>query len=79
MTVKHILKYLWRMKDYMLVYYCDELLPLRYTDLDFQSNKHSHKSTSRFLFTPSGRVVNWRSVKQSCIIDSTMEVKYCYF
>ena len=28
MVVKHILNYLRRMRDYMLVYHCDELLPL---------------------------------------------------
>ena len=35
MAVNHILKYLRRMRDYMLVYQCNELLPLRYTNLDF--------------------------------------------
>ena len=34
-VVKHILKYLKRMRDYMLIYHGDELAPIRYTDSDF--------------------------------------------
>ena len=34
-TVKHILKYIRRTRHYMLVYYCNELLALRYMDLEF--------------------------------------------
>ena len=44
MAIKHILKYLRRMRDYMLVYQCNELLPLGYTNLEFQSDKDSPKS-----------------------------------
>ena len=32
-AVKHIIKYLKRTKNYMLVYYSDELIPVGYTDL----------------------------------------------
>ena len=60
----------------MLIYQCDELVPIRYPDLNFQSNKNSCKSTLGYVFTLGGRVVNWRSVNQSCISDSTMEVEY---
>ena len=35
----------------MLVYHCDELLLVGYMDLDFQSDRNSHKSTFRFVFT----------------------------
>ena len=34
-AIKHILKYLTRMGDYMLVYHCEELIPIGYTDSDF--------------------------------------------
>ena len=37
--VKHILKYLRRTRDYMLVYSGRDLNPIGYTDYDFQSNK----------------------------------------
>ena len=73
---KHILKYLHKMRDYVLVYHYDELLPLRYKDLDFQFDRDSHKSTSKFVFTQGGWVISLRSVKQSYVVNSTMEVKY---
>ena len=28
------------------------------------------------MFTLGGEAISWRSVKQSCIVDSTMEVEY---
>ena len=45
-VVKHILKYLRRTRDYMLVYHCEDLIPIGYTDSDFQSNLDFRKSTS---------------------------------
>ena len=63
MAVKHILKYLWRIRDYMLVYHCDELLPLGYMALDFQFDRDYCKSTFGFVFTLGGGAVSWRSVK----------------
>ena len=44
-TVKHILKYLRRIIDYMLVYHGDELVPIGYTNYDFQSDADLRKST----------------------------------
>ena len=75
-AVKHILKYLRRTKDYMLMYGGDELIPVGYTDSDFMSDKYSRKSTSGHLFTLGGGAVSWRSIKQNCIADSTVEAKY---
>ena len=75
-AVKHILKYLQRMRDYMLVYQCEDLIPITYTDSDFQSDLDFRKSTSGCVFTLGGRAITWRSVKQSCIADSTMEAEY---
>ena len=75
-AVKHILKYLWRMRDYMLVYWCEDLIPIGYTDSDFQSDLDFRMSTSRCVFTLGGGAITWRNVKQSCIVDSTMEAEY---
>ncbi|XP_038699661.1 receptor-like protein 15 [Tripterygium wilfordii] len=50
-AVKHILKYLRRTRDYVLVYKSDELIPTGYTDSDFQSDKDSRKSTLGYVFT----------------------------
>lgn len=75
-TVKHILKYLKRTRDYMLVYQAETLVPIGYTDSDFQSDKDSRKSTSGYVYTLGGGAISWRSIKQSCIADSTMEAEY---
>ena len=40
-NVKHILKYLWRTNDYMFVSLCEELVLVRYRELDFQSDEDS--------------------------------------
>ncbi|KAL4035546.1 hypothetical protein IC575_004248 [Cucumis melo] len=75
-AVKNILKYLRRTRDYMLVYGSKDLILTGYTDSDFQTNRDSRKSTSSSVFTLNGGTVVWRSIKQECIADSTMEVEY---
>ncbi|XP_070004202.1 secreted RxLR effector protein 161-like [Nicotiana sylvestris] len=74
--VKHIINYLKRTRDYMLVYHSGDLAPVGYTDSDFQSDRDSRKSTSGYVFTLGGRAISWRSIKQSCVADSTMEAEY---
>ena len=75
-AVKHILKYLRRTRDYILVYQDKNLVPIGYRDLHFQSDSESRKSTSGYVFTLEGGVISWKSVNQSSIVDSTMEAKY---
>ena len=75
-VVKHILKYLRRTRNYMLVYHGDELTPIGYIDSNFQSDADLRKSTSGYVFTLGVVVVSWRSIKQLCIVDSTTEVEY---
>ena len=60
----------------MLVYSGSDLKLTGYTDSDFQGDKDSRKSTSGSVFVLNGGSVVWRSVKQSCIADSTMEAEY---
>ena len=60
----------------MLVYRCEDLIPIGYTNSNFQSDLDFRKSTSGYMFTLGDGAINWRSVKQSCIADSTMEAKY---
>ena len=75
-VVKHVLKYLRRTRDYMLVYSGEDLNLLGYTDSDFQGDKDSRKSTSGSMFTLGSSTVVWRSIKQSSIADSTMKAEY---
>ena len=59
----------------MLVYQDESLVPIGYTDSDFQSDLESRKSTSGYVFILGGGAISW-SVKQSSIADSTMEAEY---
>ena len=72
-AVKHILKYLRRIRDYMLVYSSGSLETIGYTDSNFID---SRKSTSGYVFTLNGGANCWRSVKQTCFADSTTEAEY---
>ncbi|KAA0048610.1 gag/pol protein [Cucumis melo var. makuwa] len=56
-AVKNILKYLKRIKDYMLVYGSKDLILIGYTDSDFQSGKDARMSISGPVFTLNGGVV----------------------
>ena len=75
-AIKHILKYLQRTRNYILVYRCKDLIPIGYTNSNFQSDLDFRKSTSGCVFILGGGAITWRSVKQSCIADSTMEAEY---
>ena len=60
----------------MLVFQDESLVPIRYTDSDFQSYRESRKSTYGYVFTLGGGAISWRSVKQFSIAESTMEAEY---
>ena len=75
-AVKHILKYLMRTRDYLLVYSNESLKTLGYTDSDFQGDIDSSKSTSGYVFTLNGGAICWRSVKQTCVVESAIEAEY---
>ena len=49
----------------MLVYSGEDLMPLGYTDSNFQLDKDSRKSTSKLVFTLGGGSIVWRSIKQT--------------
>ncbi|PKA64902.1 Retrovirus-related Pol polyprotein from transposon TNT 1-94 [Apostasia shenzhenica] len=75
-AVKYILKYLRRIRNYMLVYFGGDLIPIGYTDSDFQLDRDSRELTSGTVFILGGGAIIWRSIKQSCITDSTMKAEY---
>ena len=55
--VKNILKYLKRMRDYMIVCGSKDLILTGYTDSDFQTDIDSRKSTSGLVFTLNGGAI----------------------
>ena len=65
-TIKLILKYLRRTRDYMLIYGAKDLILTGYTDFDFQTDKDSRKSMSGLVYTLNGGIVVCRSIKQGC-------------
>ncbi|TYK23865.1 gag/pol protein [Cucumis melo var. makuwa] len=75
-AVKTILKYLRRTRDYMLVYGSKDFILTGYTDFDFKTYRNSRKSASGLVFTVNKGNVVWRSIKQVCITDSTIEAEY---
>ena len=60
----------------MLIFSGTDLKIIGYIDSNFQVDRDSKRSTSGLVFTLNGGLVVWRSIKQSCITDSTMEVEY---
>ena len=52
------------------------MIPIGYTNFDFQLDLDFRKPTLGCVFTLGDGVISWRSVKQSCIADSTMEAEY---
>ena len=75
-AVKHILKYLRRTRNYILVYSSGSLETIGYIDSDFQGDIDSRKSTFGYVFTLNGGAICWRSVKQTYVADSITEAEY---
>jgi len=60
----------------MLMYGVKNLILKGYIDSNFQTDIDSRKSTSRSMFALNGGAIVWRSIKQDCIANSTMEAEY---
>lgn len=60
----------------MPVYWSEEVCPVGYIDFDFMSDKDSKKSTSGYVFTLGRGAISWRSIKQDCMVDFTIEAEY---
>nr|CAN64403.1 hypothetical protein VITISV_024940 [Vitis vinifera] len=78
---KQVMRYLQRTKDYMFTYHRSSHLEIvGYSDSDFAGYLDSRKSTSGYIFMLAGEAVSWKSVKQTLIASSTMEVEFiaCY-
>ncbi|RVX16189.1 Retrovirus-related Pol polyprotein from transposon TNT 1-94 [Vitis vinifera] len=80
-AAKKVMRYLQRMKDFMLVYRrVDNLKVVGYSDSDFGGCSDDYKSTSGYIFRLDGGAISWKSVKQSLIASSTMYAEFvaCY-
>ncbi|CAH1439943.1 unnamed protein product [Lactuca virosa] len=76
-TVKNILKYLRRTKDWVLTLGgSDDLRVTRYSDARFQTDRDNFRSQSGWVFTLNGGAITWKSSKQENVTDSTCESEY---
>lgn len=70
------LRYMKSTKSLKLCYQAEVMDLVGYTDSDYQGCEDTRKSTSGFLFSFCGGAVSWKSKKQDCIAQSTMEAEY---
>ncbi|XP_068640914.1 secreted RxLR effector protein 161-like [Aristolochia californica] len=75
-VVKWVMRYLKRTKSYALTYQADKLELIGYSDLDYQGCIDTRKSTFGFIFMLGGGAISWKSKKQDCVTQSTMETEY---
>ena len=76
-VAKKFMRYLQGTKDYMLIYrQTDNLDLVGYSEADFAGCVDSFKSTSGYIFIMAGGAISWRSIKQTLIATSTMEVEF---
>ena len=52
------------------------MVPIGYTNSNCQFNKNFFRSTFDYVFTLGGVTISWRSLKESYIVNSIIEVEY---
>ena len=62
--------------DYCLCYSGFSKVLEEFSDANWISDSNGMKSTSGYVFTLRGGVVSYKSSKQTCITQSTMEVEF---
>ena len=76
-AAKRVMRYLQKTKDRMLTYRrSNHLKVIGYSDADFAGCQDSRKSTSSYIFMLAGGAISWKSVKQTLVASSTMEVEF---
>ncbi|KAL8101103.1 hypothetical protein AgCh_033113 [Apium graveolens] len=76
-AVKRVLRYLKKIKDYMLTYRkSDHLEIIGHLATDFGGCKDERKSTSGYVYLLDGGAISWRSAKQMLVASSTMATEY---
>ncbi|KAG8503161.1 hypothetical protein CXB51_000952 [Gossypium anomalum] len=77
-AAKRVIRYLQRIKNYMLTYKRSDLLEvIGYSDSNFAGYQDSRKSTLGYIYLLAGGVISWKSVKQTLIHMATKFVA-CY-
>jgi hypothetical protein len=80
-AARRVIRYLQRMKDYMLPYRkSNKLKTIGYSDSDLGRCQDSMRSTSGYIFLLAGGVISSNSAKEALIASFAMEAKFvvCY-
>ena len=76
-AIQWIFRYLKQTKGRKFTYHgSDDLKLFGFLDSDYQGCLDSRKSTFGFVFMLCGGAIAWKSKKQECVAQSTMEAKY---
>eukprot|EP00253_Pinus_taeda_P004080 PITA_04080 len=76
-TTTRVLRYLKGTQDFGIKYtQVDDFSLIGYSDLDFDGDKETGVSTSRYVMSLGSGAISWRSRKQSVPVDSTTEAEY---
>ncbi|XP_040945792.1 secreted RxLR effector protein 161-like [Gossypium hirsutum] len=80
-AAKRVMRYLQRIKYYMLTYKRSDLLEVvGYSNSDFVGCQDSKKSTSGYIYLLDGGAISWKSVKRTLVTSSIMAANFvaCY-
>ena len=80
-AAKRVMRSLQSTKDHMLIYRRSDYLEIvGYSDSDFAGCQDSKGSMSGYVYLLAGKVISWKSVKQTLIASSTMAAEFiaCY-
>jgi hypothetical protein len=47
-----------------------------YTDSDYTGDRHTYRSTSRYVSFLAGGLISWQSKRQSVVTQSSIEAEY---
>lgn len=75
-AMKRIFTYLKGTAHYSLSYKGVDLELISYIDVDWAGDLEHHKSIFAYVFLLNGGAITWASMKQTCIVLSTMEVEF---
>jgi hypothetical protein len=78
-VAKHVLRYIRGTLDHGIKYSNDpnaDLWPISYSDASFQSDPDDSKPHSGYVSFLSNGIISYKSHKQSCVAQSTMESEY---
>ena len=75
-VVRRVLKYLRGTINYDLYFSGFPIVLEGFSDANWILDSNEMKSTNGYVFVLDGSAVSWKSIKQTCITQSTMEAEF---